>query len=289
MIASEVKQYASEGCHAYDRHGNPKHQVPYKDKKRTGEMRNTTIRDIRENGWLPSVSSILGVMAKKGLDGWMKEQVANTAWILRDEAQGNTPELWKELVLEQAELRMNKARDLGTEIHGEIAQYLWCQANEHEAVHVPASHSECVDAAVAALKELGVWGQPFSSERTFASPLGYGGTVDFRSGNLIADFKCVDRLDKKLNYTDRCAQLCAYSAGVLREGGYDLWESKRLVNIFISTSNPGEYLIHEWTLEDKEQGWRLFCAAFALWKVVNKYDPVLNEQQLHEVSFSKIV
>jgi hypothetical protein len=133
-------------------------------------------------------------------------------------------------------------------------------------------HSEHVMAAVAALKELGVWGQPFSSERTLASQIGYGGTVDFSTSELIADFKCVDRLDKKLTYPDRCAQLCAYWFGAHPyTRGFD---DARLVNIFISTSEPGKYLIHEWSAEDKEQGWELFRACFNLWKVASRYYPI---------------
>lgn len=275
MIVSE-KTYGSESCHAYTKLGEPRHCVPYKDKKRKGELRPTTLRDIKENGWLPSVSSILGVMAKKGLDGWMKEQVANTAWDFT--GRGDWPMGdWAKLVLEEAEARMTKARDLGTEIHGAIERFLERIApafNKPEQtyipIHIPDSHSEHVGAAVAALKELGVWGQPFSSERTFASNLGFGGTIDFSTSNLIADFKCVDRLDKKLTYDDRCAQLCAYFMGF---GNFYKWPNCRLVNIFISTSEPGKYLIHEWSTEDKERGWTMFQQCFALWKTLHRYDP----------------
>lgn len=279
MIASEPKQYASEGCHAYDRNGNPRHQVEYKDKKRKGEYRNTTIKDIRENGWLPSVSSILGVMAKKGLEGWIKTQVAEAAVAeALDKGICNDQE-FVAAVLERAESQMTRARDLGTEIHGAIERYLE-EARKLQAD--PAypflqgfqyAHSEHVGAAVAALKELGVWGAPFESERTFASHLGWGGTVDYMTKHyegdvypLIADFKCVDRLDKKLTYPDRCAQLRGYEFGTS-------FLNARLVNIFISTSEPGKYLIHEWSQEDKDHAVSLFFACFELWKVVNKYDP----------------
>jgi hypothetical protein len=290
MIASQPeKQKIGESCHAYDREGNSRHQVPYKDKKRAGEFRNTTIKDIRENHWLPSVSSILGIMTKKGLDGWMKEQVAKAAFqeILFGVPAKNNSDDFVQAALKRAEENMTKARDLGAEIHGAIERYLTSIRNGVDWLQNPGhpdfvlAYSEHVEAAVAALKELGVWGQPFESERTFASPLGYGGTVDFSAGILMADFKCVDRMDKKLAYPDRCAQLCAYCTGT-RESVIngqkidDLYTISqcRLVNIFISTSEPGRYLIHEWSGEEKEYGWALFQASFALWKIVNRYDPL---------------
>lgn len=288
LVSNEVKRYGSESCHAYDREGNPQHSVPYKDKKRKGEMRPTTLRDIKEHGWLPSVSAILGVVEKKGLDGWKKRQVAEACLQEVLERGVSNDEEFILQSLERAETNMTKARDLGTEIHGAIERYLQgVQGSQEypEMPYLPASelpYSAHTEAAVAALRELGVWGQPFSAERTFASPLGYGGTVDFQSHKLIADFKCVDRLDKKLAYDDRCAQLVAYNRGTdslfADHSDYFWLENRfkqfRLVNIFISTSEPGKYLIHEWSTEEKEHGWAMFKACFQLWKIINRYDPL---------------
>jgi len=247
-------------------------------------MRPTTLRDIKENRWLPSVSAILGIMEKKGLDKWKKEQVAKAAYsVFQSEDYRGDQEAFVEAVLVHAESNMTKARDLGTEIHGAIEWYLsFLQTNHPVAYHcqdglVPLSrHSRCVEAAVDALKELGVWGQPFEAEKTFSSPLGYGGTIDFRSGPVYVDFKTVDSLSKKLTYDDRCAQLCAYRRGHWDNGGIaGGWDNCTLANIFISTSEPGKYLIHEWSMEEKERGWMMFQQCLALWKTVNRYDPTL--------------
>lgn len=290
MLTTETKDYAGESNHWYRPDARPCHQLPYKDKKRKGELRNTTLRDARELGLYPSVSAILGVVEKKGLDGWKKERVATAAHeLFRSGVPDNVSlEWWNQGVLEIAEENMTKSRDLGTEIHGAIERYLrGVQGSQEypEMPYLPASelpYSAHTEAAVAALRELGVWGQPFSAERTFASPLGYGGTVDFQSHELIADFKCVDRLDKKLAYDDRCAQLVAYNRGadfLFADNTDSFWVNNRLskfklVNIFISTSEPGKYLIHEWSTEEKEHGWEMFKACFQLWKIVNRYDPL---------------
>lgn len=285
MLTSEPKTYAGEAQHWYwPKSGEPCHQLPYKDKKRKGELRNTTLRDARELGLYPSVSAILGVVEKKGLDGWKKEQVAKAACSIdwwSDDRNGasefETESRIIPLILQTAEAQMTKARDLGTEIHGAIERYLQGAPNLGDwSIPDEWDHSLHIKAAVAALKELEVWGQPFSAERTFASPLGYGGTVDFQSELIIVDFKCVDRLDKKLTYDDRVSQLCGYFVGNSKfpKQAEGLLYKARLVNCFICTSEPGEYLLHEWPEEDKERGWLMFCRCFDLWKIINRYDPL---------------
>jgi len=275
MIGSEPeKQYASEGCHAYDWDGNPHHSVPYSDKKRQGEMRPTTLRDIKKNGWLPSVSSILAIQAKPGLDGWKKREVAKAAWGWSPNHEWPDEESYVESILANAETNMSRARDLGSEIHGAIEFHLKEAAYaERFDLNPLGAHSRCVEAAVDALKELGVWGQPFAAERAFASPLGYGGCIDLCGSGWVLDFKCVDSLEKKLDYPDRVSQLVAYCDGRHVENIHT-WQIDRLWNCFISTSEPGEYLIREYDFREKFQGLKLFDACFTLWKVANQYDPL---------------
>jgi hypothetical protein len=274
----EPKTYGSEAGHWYFPDGRPCHQVPYRDKKRVGELRNTTLIDAREMGLYPSVSGILKIQSNPGLDNWKKEQVARSAWE-NFEKIGNLYQDQEEdavrLILSRSEENMTRARDLGTEIHGAIERYLsTVEENDWESMDPSMPHGLAVNAAGAALKDMGVWGQPFEAERTFASPLGYGGTIDFRANWIFADFKCVDSLDKKLDYPDRCSQLCAYGVGGF---GFDMkeynWTHFKLANIFISTSEPGKYLIHEWSQKDKEHGWKLFRACQNLWEISNNYYP----------------
>lgn len=273
----EPKPLASESCHYYDRTGKPVYEVPNASK---GGMRPTTVRDAKKLDLLPSVSTVMGVIAKPAINGWVKEQVARAAvnvfW-----GEGETADEWVAHVLQAAETNMTQARDLGTEIHGAIERFLAATQNNSESIYVPAfwvedgkvheSHYAFVGAAKTALEELGVWGQPFSPEKSFASVLGYGGKVDL-SGTpenpWVVDFKCVDRLDKKLDYPDRCQQLTAYADGL-----YGDPITPRQANIFISTSEPGKYLIREWKEDEKAKGNRVFRAALNLWCEVNNFYP----------------
>ncbi len=44
--------------------------------KTTGRPRPVTIRDARENDWVPGVSTVLKALAAPGLEAWKQEQMA---------------------------------------------------------------------------------------------------------------------------------------------------------------------------------------------------------------------
>jgi hypothetical protein len=283
MIASEPKQFVSEGgTHWYTVSGSPCHEQPNKSKP--GTMRPTTLKDARLQNLLPSVSSILAIQAKPGLNYWVKEQVAKAAFSYPYVDDVHSEEEYIDFVLSTAESNMSRARDLGSEIHGAIERFLKDDIarvtgyilREQEPYSLP------IKAAVDALKELGVWGQPFRAERSFASPLGYGGCIDITDGkSWVFDFKCVDSLEKKLDYMDRCSQLTAYATGIKEdpvESEHWAVQRFRLGNIFISTSEPGKYLIREWSMEEKQRGWALFRACQNLFEITNNYFPSPPEQ-----------
>ena len=173
MIASVPKEYASESGHWYRPDGSPCHSVEYSDKRKKGEFRPTTLGDARKLGLFPSVSGILDIQAKPGLDRWKKEQVAKAAWTTENCGDCRYGEEdWVSDVLKTAEENMSKARDLGTEIHGAIEHYLrWLNTPASELEWPPDSaYSEHIKGAIKALKEIGVWGGRYRAERSFASP-----------------------------------------------------------------------------------------------------------------------
>ena len=69
MIAKEPR--ASESNHWYTRNGVPQYTVEAKK----GGQRNTTLRDARAMGLVPSVTTILNIIAKPGLTLWLQQQV----------------------------------------------------------------------------------------------------------------------------------------------------------------------------------------------------------------------
>ena len=267
MNVAEPKTYASEAAHAYWPDGRPCYNVPYKDKKRAGQMRRVTITDIRELKLIPSSTTILKVMAQPGLAYWTKTQIAKAAFDLRP-GDSETQDEWVDAVLEKAEKNMSVARDKGSEIHGVIEKYLGLIAVGITPIQgIDDPNNAYIHAARRSLQEIGVFRFPWHSEKSFASPLGFAGKIDLHGEDWVVDFKSIDNLEKRFDYPDRCAQIASYLMGK-----FGTLEGKRGWNIAIGTNEPGTYKIREWSPDELAYGWKLFSACKTLWGVINRYE-----------------
>ena len=65
----------SEAGHWYDKDGLPTYTIVGAN----GKERNTTLRDARQWGYVPSVTTIIGVAAKPSLENWKVNQALNSA------------------------------------------------------------------------------------------------------------------------------------------------------------------------------------------------------------------
>lgn len=275
MSLVENKTYASDQGHFYTPSGEPAYFVPYKDKKRVGEMRPTTIKDCKELGLYPSVTTIMKVMSKgDALTNWVKRQVALAAEKCGS-LDGETSEEWVEYVLRKAEENMTAQRDKGSRDHGIVEEYFreMSLTSEPGFVNELYANSAPVRAVLKAFHDLGIFGELVDSEKSFACDLGYGGKIDIAIPNprnrMIVDFKFVDRLNKKKDYPEKIAQGAAYL--YLRWGNAGLSDG-RFANIFVSTDTY-EYEVREWAYEEIQHGWDVFESCLRLWKAINKYDP----------------
>lgn len=233
-------------------------------------MRPATLKDARKLGLYPSVSGILKIMDQPGLRRWRDRQIAEAAWEIEgtDWIDGAS---FVEDTLSLAQENMDACRDKGSEVHGAIQRHFeeYKYAVDHlDEVYIPMTKgfSEHIKSAIIALDKLGISGEDFDPERSFASPLGYGGCTDYKTDSMVVDWKIVTRLEKKLDYWDRCAQIAAYNMGIFGE-------LRRGANVFIDSENA-EYAIREWTREELEHGWETFTACFHLYKIFNRFDPL---------------
>ena len=69
---------SAEAVHWYGKDGSPRYTVKAKD----GSDRPTTLRDARKHGYLPSVTTILKIAAKPGLEAWKLNQMMMAALTL---------------------------------------------------------------------------------------------------------------------------------------------------------------------------------------------------------------
>ncbi len=81
---------------------------------------------------------------------------------------------------------------------------------------------------------------------------------------LIIDFKTksIENFKNVKAYDEQAAQLAAYKQGFRLQDA-------QCFNLFLSTHNPGDFILHEWTDKDIEKGWRIFENCLYLWKEKN--------------------
>ena len=107
--------------HWYDRQGEPRHFIEGKN----GKTRATTLRDARKYGWMPSVTSVLDILAKPGLDTWKTNKAIDAAALV---PRGDLSiEIWRSKVLQESKRETVEASERGSRIHNMLEN---CFKNE---------------------------------------------------------------------------------------------------------------------------------------------------------------
>jgi hypothetical protein len=252
MIATDAR--AAESTHWYTRTGDPMYTVP---SKKDGSQRPTTLRDARERNLVPSVTTILNIAAKPGLNVWLQEQAILAALTLP--RYENEPEsVWLKRVVQDSKSQAREAADLGTEIHTAVQGFYEGRKASAFPIHVQT----CTKAI-----ESHYGARNWVAERAFAHEMGFGGKVDLHSEGIVIDIKTKDFSDpsKVVPYDEHLMQLAAYRVGLGMP-------EARCANVFISRTNPDLAVVTEWAEEDLQRGWKMFTALLSFWQYKNQYE-----------------
>jgi hypothetical protein len=198
MIIQEKTQGSQ---HWYTKDGQPAYTIEGK----TG-VRNTTLRDARKLGLLPSVTTINGMLSKAGLDTWKQQQVLLAALTL-PRMEGEPEQEWLSRVMQDSKATGREAAERGTAIHAVIEAYF-------DQVYMPEKPAYLDNIDIALKDAFG--SQLWLSEKSFGHPLGFGGKCDLMAKKgFIVDFKTKDtNLDKVDVYFEHEMQLAAYREGL---------------------------------------------------------------------------
>lgn len=250
MALNETR--ASESSHWYTRDGVPRYTVIGAN----GKERNTTLRDARKEGLVPSVTTILNVAAKPALIQWLQKQVLLAALTLprREEEKEDD---WIDRIMQDSKEQGKAAAEAGTDIHASIQAFYEGHSTGRHLKHVQA----CTDALA------GFYGpQEWVSEKAFAHASGFGGKVDLHASGIVVDIKTKEFYDpeKVDGFDEHLMQLSAYREGL----GMPM---ARCANIFVSRSVPGLVKIIEWSQEDLERGWKMFESLLSFWQLKNQH------------------
>lgn len=237
--------------HWYARDGAPAHSQG---------ARPTTLRDARKLNLLPSVSTVLSVIAKPALTQWQVKQGILAA--LTTPRGNDDEETYLRRVMQDGRQEAQDAAREGTAIHAAIeASFAGESFPSRFRPHVSAVRSILSD------NFNGV--TDWTIERRFACREGFGGMVDIHSRSIrrVGDHKgstCSPDAEKRLAY-EQHFQLGGYSIGL------DLEEDVRGFNLFVSRTHPGYVVFHEWPAEKMQEGQRVFRAALKLWSEMKGY------------------
>jgi len=244
----------SEAGHWYDKDGLPTYTIVGAN----GKERNTTLRDARQWGYVPSVTTIIGIAAKPSLENWKVNQALNSA-ITLEQDPGESIEDFTNRCKQDSKKIGRDAAERGTIIHAMIEQG-FMGGKETKAYRVIKDY----------LDE-NFPGEEWIAEDSFCSTSGYGGKIDLYSkSGIFVDFKTKDGLkDKqasKLVYDDHGMQLSAYAEGC------NFKEPER-VSIFVDREDPELIAVHRWDKETHVRHMSMFNSLLSYWKLVKKYDP----------------
>lgn len=246
--------HSSESTHWYTRDGDPMYTVP---SKKDGTPRNTTLRDARERNLVPSVTTILNIAAKPGLNVWLQEQAILAALTLpRGEEEAESA--WLKRVVQDSKAQARDAADLGTEIHAAIQGFYEGQKASSFPIHVQTC-TKAIESHYGAKKWI--------AERAFAHEMGFGGKVDMHTDGIVIDIKTKDFDDpaKVIGYDEHLMQLAAYRVGLGMP-------EARCANVFVSRTNADLAVVKEWAEEDLARGWLMFTALLSFWQYKNQYE-----------------
>lgn len=245
--------------HWYSRKGDPAYYSLTKDGRETP----TTLRHARQYGYVPSVTTVLGILDKPALTTWKCKEAIKAALWNRDRMDYETEDSFVELCLTESGKIAKDAADIGSQIHDAIEKSFKGEPFDHQwRQHVNAVDRE--------LSKLFPHVDDWVSEKSFGHPIGFGGKVDLHSPStgIVVDYKTKSgALDdgKRLAY-DQVNQLSAYRLGL------ELPRENVCANIFVSRDVPGAVASHVWTREQVDEGEDIFLISLALWKAIKKYE-----------------
>lgn len=253
-----------KGAHWYTRDGVPMHRVMKADG--SGD-RATTLKDARRLGLLPSVTGVIGVLARPSLESWKMKQVAQAAMRM-PKAETESEEYWVRRVIEGAFEQVEDAADVGSSVHAALEAGVAGDAYDEArwGVYVRpvldgiAGRGLAVTAREKTLVNA-CHGFAGTADLFFTWPDGAPGILDYKTKRTRSG-------EKVEAYDEHRLQLAAYAA---TEYGDAYIGRVRAINVFVSTTEPGrvEAVQHG----DLSRDWAAFRLLASLWRYVKNYDP----------------
>lgn len=261
-----ARTHGNDSSHWYFDDGRPCYEM---EKKDGSGMRPTTLADARKLNLLPSVTTILKVLAAPALQSWLIEQAVLAA-MTTPRLAGEADDAFIQRVLHterHQDQEAQKARDRGTEIHDGMEAMLQGKPVSDDLLPwIEPAYLHLKSKIYCVLKtECVLVGEGYAGRTDLVSDTSPNTVGAF----LIADFKSTKKLPERGSWPEHRLQLAAYAAAAepnLTAG------SIRTANLYISTVERGKFAYYEnppW-LPDYNQG---FEPLVRHWQWSTQYAP----------------
>ena len=265
------KLFFPDLAHWYWSYGAPCHSVLAAG---TGLQRPTTLRDARKLALFPSVTNILGVIAKPELIAWLQEQAVMAALTLPRIA-GEPEDAFARRVVADSLTTRDGAADFGTAFHHGAERV--AQTGEVDPNDPLAPWLNLFRDWFKANVVICHW-----TERTLIHPaLGYGGTADMLveikgKGLCLLDLKTQNvKSSGPSTYKSWGYQLAAYRKALLLSADFCAFGRQPVtcMNLIMNSREAHPPVEAPWSETEMERCWTAFEAARQLWIVEKNFDP----------------
>lgn len=256
----------AEGAHWYSAQGEPVHTRPNVDG--AGEHP-TTLTDARKLILFPSVTNVLKVLAKHGLEKWKITQVL----LAMDRLGPRKPEEPKQeyftRVTNDAFEQVDRAQAGGGGLHQAILAALQGRGVREE-------FKPYIDKIFEFLERMKI--VPQATEQTIVNhEHGFAGTLDLAAIQQVDGIPCI--LDWKTRRTKPGQPVVSYEVQPMQIAAYaaTYWKTRwPLVsggNIYISSTEPGRIEMIPYNNVRLVREWEVFKACCLIWRHLEQYDP----------------
>jgi hypothetical protein len=232
----------------------------------TGEAaHDSDLRRARKENLYPSVTSVLQVKSKPGLDAWKRQEAILAALTLPRRPGESDQDFAARVAIDMTETSSKAAR-IGTMIHN-YAEQLTLGMDEpvppqgYEAVCNMLREwiADNLDDGIAESTMV-------STEYGYAGRMDWSGVFQKSGGYGILDFKTqnVKPGSKPVFYPEHCYQLAAYAEGKPME----------LVNVIIGVHPENPLIeVRHWKEDEIQDGWDIFRHLLRVWQIERGYRP----------------
>lgn len=252
----------------YTKEGEPLWEIKAKT---TSGMRPVTLRDARQLHLLPSVTTVLQVIAKPQLEAWKITQGIVSALTL-PRLENEPLEAFAKRVVKDSEEEVSEAADFGSTIHHAIEAHLTgdCQALQQ----LPPDCIPYLNYFIKWQEQVNLLAE--AKELIVVNMLhGYAGQLDFVGSmtghdRCVIDFKTQKVRNGKAEFYDEWVmQLAAYAHAYMMQFNINDWPA--LVSVVINSIEPSPIQVKVWDEPGRHIG--AFLQALNIWKYLKNYDP----------------